>query len=101
MKTDFGQWRKRRATGMKIAVATAVPFACWAVAGGSRSGLGMAFCALSLGVSAFSLAAWRCTKCPHCGESVFSKWGSSKMAKRIANRKPVLCAHCGEEVDAD
>lgn len=48
-----------------------------------------------------SLLMWRYSKCPHCGKSVFPFWGSFKIQSRILKRKPVLCAHCGEEVETD
>ena len=52
-------------------------------------------------IIAGSLLMWRYSKCPRCGKSVLPFWGNRKMVKRILNRKPNICARCGEEVETD
>lgn len=44
------------------------------------------------------------SRCPHCGKSVFTKWlgrdGAGRNAiKRIEKRLPIICPHCGEELE--
>ena len=41
----------------------------------------------------------RYTKCPYCGKSVLSKWWNYGRVKRILKCQPVICSHCGEEVE--
>ena len=47
-----------------------------------------------------------CLHCPHCGKLVMSKWlgrdaAGRNCAKRIQNRQPIQCIHCGQEIDTN
>ena len=48
----------------------------------------------------------QCLRCPHCGKLVMSKWlgrdaAGRNCAKRIQNRQPIQCIHCGQEIDTN
>lgn len=104
MKTDFEKYRRLMWMARGGVVALGIVFVCCIVelcAGRERSHLWLAASALSLAVSLIALKAIAYTKCPHCGKSVLSKWSNVERGKRIAERRPVICVRCGEEVDTD
>ena len=61
--------------------------------------LSLVFIILSGIVLVLCLPMLRYTKCPYCGKSVLSKWWNYGRVKRILKCQPVICPHCGEEVE--
>ena len=55
------------------------------------SGIGIVLCLLMM----------RYTKCPYCGESVLSKWWNYGRGTRIHKHLPIICPHCGEEIETE
>ena len=61
--------------------------------------LSLVFIILSGIVFVLCLPMLRYTKCPSCGKSVLSKWWNYGRSRRILKCQPVICPHCGEEVE--
>ncbi len=104
MKTDFDNLRKWRRAQVTLAIVVIV----LGVIGLVELSLGRICCwaqnVVSLSFVAVSFCVYRCSRCPYCGKSVLSGWSGKDGAgrnciKRIEKRLPVICVHCGEEVD--
>lgn len=107
MTADFDKVRKWRRIQMVCAavflVVTLVNLYRWATFSCS-SGDHLLY---SIVAFAVSVAAWPCIKysrCPHCGKRLMSFWmgrdgAGRNYMRRVAKGLPVICAHCGEEVE--
>jgi len=102
MKTNFDKYRKCYYAALAVCAIVLIASCCWSfvLPHDLRMLFGMEIL-VSLFAAVLSLLMWRYSKCPHCGKSVFPFWGSFKMGNRIRKRQPILCAHCGEEVETD
>jgi len=109
MKSQFDKYRKCYYMAMATCVIIMIAAGCLGLAANriTRMALEIRYLRYCHGISALawlfaivlSWLMWRNSKCPHCGKSVFPFWGSFKIQSRILKRKPILCAHCGEEVE--
>ena len=107
MKTGFDNLRKWRRAQVMLAIIVIVLGVIGLVE--LSFGKGDKICCLvqnvvSLLFVAVSFCVYRCSRCPYCGKSVLSGWSGKDGAgrnciKRIEKRLPVICVHCGEEVD--
>ena len=109
MKTDFDKFRRWRhyqvASAIVLTVLTVTDIVLSVFFGFSRT------CNLSIGIvtvitGIMGLKAISYSRCPHCGKSVMSKWlgrdsAGRNCTKRIEKRLPILCFHCGQEIDTD
>ena len=109
MKTDFNSLRKWRRAQVILAIVMIVlgffGFMDLYSIKTIRINLWV-FNIVSLASVVVSFCVCRCSRCPYCGKSVMSGWTGKDGAgrncvKRIAERLPVVCAHCGEELDTD
>jgi len=107
MTTDFDKARKWRRIQIACAVAflvvTLINIYRWATFSCRNSDN------LLYSIVAFMMAtaAWQCLKysrCPHCGKWLMSSWlgrdgAGRNYIRRVAKGLPVICAHCGKEVE--
>ena len=108
MQTDFEEFRKWRhytvACAIVVLVLTVADFALAAFLGSNRClGLGICMAVIITMIMSFKCVGhWRC---PHCGRFFMSNWGRDaagrNCAKRIEKRLPILCFHCGQEIDTE
>ena len=107
MTTDFGKIRKWRRVQLVCTVACVVVllvsmFRMATHTYRSRDNLPCAVMAFFASVAAWQVC--RHSKCPHCGKRLMSFWlgrdgAGRNYIWRVEKRQPVICVHCGEEVD--
>lgn len=108
-KNDFNKAREwflaQRVSAVALLIFVTIDIVL-SVTGNHRSmpSLGNAVCGIAVSVCAINCV--RHLRCPHCGKSVMSFWLGRDGAGRncmqlITQHKPIICAHCGEEVETD
>ena len=109
MKTDFNNLRKWRKVQVMLAIVVIVlgllAFVELFLGKGGRI-YGLSLNIVSLALAAVSFCVYRCSRCPYCGKSVMSGWTGKDGARRncvrrITKRLPIICAHCGKEMDTN
>jgi len=109
MKTDFDKFRKWRhyqvASAIVLIVLVVSNIILSAFLGFSRP-CNLSVCIVSVITGIMGLKAISYSRCPHCGKYIMSKWlgrdsAGRNCTKRIEKRLPILCFHCGQEVDTD
>ena len=107
MTTDFNKARKWRRVQLVCAVALAIVAIVDVfrmTAHTYRSGDSLPCIVLSLITCVASLQVCRYSRCPHCGRWLTSSWlgrdgAGRNCIRRVTKGLPVICAHCGEEVE--
>lgn len=116
MKTGFDKFRRWRRCCVAIACGLLVVLLLAAILStcsdfayiGKRDVRRIAgvICLLGVIINLISLHVFQNLRCPHCGKFVMSKWlgrdaTGRNCARRIANRLPIQCIHCGKEIATD
>ena len=109
LKTPFDKVRMWR----RFQLFSAIMLMVVSVIGSIEFALDVKLRSMSLFISALSLVAcvsgWlscRSARCPHCGKCVMSGWsgrdGAGQTAvRRIMRREPVVCVHCGAQIETE
>ena len=116
MKTGFDKFRRWRRCCVAIACGLLVVLLLVAIMSTSsdfvhidnrslRRIVGV-ICLLCAIMNFITLNAFNNLRCPHCGKFVMSKWlgrdaTGRNCVRRIANRLPIRCIHCGKEIATD
>lgn len=109
MKTNFDElrkWRHYQVASAIVLLVLVVTDVISSVFFGFNRSSSRNICIVAFITSIMALKAVGHSRCPHCGMSVMSKWtgrdaAGRNCAKRIEERLPISCFHCGTEIVTD